>query len=79
MHLEFPQSVKDKAYIRSGARCECRCRSHGHTGRCRTTLTKVSAQCHHIYDESQGGHDGLTNCELLCRSCYMRMSAYGRH
>ena len=77
--MPFPQSIKDKAYIRSGARCECARRSHGHAGRCRSAVGKATAQFHEIYDISQGGHEGLSNCEVLCRSCQMRASGSGRH
>ena len=52
--MAFPQNVKDAAYRRSGGRCECRRQGHGHFARCAQTLTKTSAEYHHVHAASQG-------------------------
>jgi len=76
--MPFPQSVKDDAYRRSGGRCECRRASHSHISRCSTTLTPRSAEYHHITAQSADGHDGLSNCEVLCVQCHRGTASYGR-
>ena len=77
--MAFPDSVKDQAFQRSGGRCECRRETHGHYGRCSTTVTRHGAQYHHIIAESKHGPDTLSNCEVLCVPCHKKTQSYGRY
>lgn len=78
--MAFSEDVKVKAFKRSGGRCECRRKSHRHLlGRCMSPLlSRASAEFHHITAQAQGGSDGLSNCEVLCKSCHRQTASYGR-
>jgi len=69
---DFPGSVVDEAWIRSGGKCECTRTTHSHIGRCNKMLLKSARgdrngffgwEAHHI---SSTGGDTLSNCEMLC-------------
>ncbi len=68
---DFPESVVDQAWTRSGETCECTRTTHEHKGRCNKTLLKSSRgrdsdygwEAHHI---SSFGGNTLSNCEILC-------------
>lgn len=77
--MPFPQSVKDSVWRRSGGKCECRRKGHSHSGRCSKPLTRSTVEYHHVHAESLGGHNGLSNCEALCRACHHGTASYGRH
>lgn len=78
--MAFSAVVKDKAFRRSGGRCECRRATHLHFfGRCSATLTRSTAEFHHVTAKSVGGSDGLANCEVLCVKCHRLTPSYGRH
>lgn len=73
--MAFSESVKDAAFKRSGGRCECTRSSHtNHTGRCPTTITRHSAEYHHV---DSTGPDTLANCEALCVTCHRQTESYG--
>lgn len=76
--MPFSADTKAKAFRRSGGRCECARKGHGHAGRCTTKLTSTSGEYHHITAVSRGGSDGLSNCEYLCKSCHSKTDSYGR-
>lgn len=78
--MAFSDTVKAQAFKRSGGRCECRRKSHKHIlGRCLAVLlTRSAGEFHHVTAASQGGSDGLSNCEVLCRSCHKNTTSYGR-
>ena len=77
--MPFSETVKDQAFRRSGGRCECERSYHSHgRSRCSRTVTRTTAQFHHISAQSVGGHDGLSNCEVLCLPCHKGTSSYGR-
>lgn len=74
--MAFSQSVKDAVKKRSGGRCECTRKScANHNGRC----SSRGAEYNHIVSVLAGGHDGLSNCELLCATCHQNTRSYGRH
>ncbi len=76
--MAFPESVKDAAFKRSGDRCECNRSSHSnHSNRCPTTITRYSAEYHHVKSEEAGGADTLENCEALCKTCHRQTGSYG--
>lgn len=79
--MAFSESVKDQAaFRRSGGRCECKRRHHSHgVSRCSRTVTRPSAEFHHVTAESVGGSNGLSNCEVLCLPCHKGTPSYGRH
>lgn len=69
---DFPDSVVEQAWVRSGEKCECSRITHTHTGRCNKVLYKhrrgdrdhgYGWEAHHI---SVSGGDTLSNCEILC-------------
>ena len=69
---DFPDSVVDEAWTRSGGKCECTRVTHGHTGRCNKAVLKSSRgrdsgdygwEAHHV---SALASDTLSNCEILC-------------
>jgi hypothetical protein len=68
--MEFPDSVKDAAFRRSGGQCECMNTSHSHTGRCKTTITRNSAQYRGVPVNPRAGAETLVNCEVLCVTCH---------
>lgn len=76
--MAFPDSVKDAAFRRSMGKCECIRTTHAHRGRCSALLTRTTAEFHHITAQSVQGHDGLSNCEVLCSSCHKQTPSYGR-
>lgn len=76
--MAFPQSVKDEALKRSGARCECtrqhpgRAEAPHHGGRCPRKFGRWHA--HHI---TAGGPDTLSNCQALCVPCHQMTQTFG--
>ena len=77
--MPFSESVKSQAFARARGWCECKRQGHGHIGRCATTVTRATAQFHHVHAQALGGHDGLSNCEVLCRPCHVATPSYGKH
>lgn len=75
--MAFSESIKDKAFKRSGGQCECKRTTHGHSGRCKTRITRHGAEYHHVLSQSAGGTDGLENCEALCTTCHRKTRSYG--
>ena len=75
--MEFPDSVKDAAFRRSGGQCECMRSSHSHAGRCKTTVTRYSAEYNHVPVDPKIGADTLANCEVLCVTCHKETASYG--
>jgi hypothetical protein len=76
--MPFSDDVKDRAFVRSGGKCECTRTNHPHRGRCGARLTRATAEFHHITAQSVGGSDGLSNCEVLCHECHVGTASYGR-
>lgn len=76
--MAFSDETKRTALARSGGRCECARREHSHYGRCSTGVTMATAEFHHVTAQSVGGHDGLSNCEVLCHECHVGTDSYGR-
>ena len=75
--MAFSDATKDAAFARSGGRCECGRTTHGHAGRCPTSVTRYGAQYHHVVSQDAGGSDGLGNCEVLCTPCHQKTGSYG--
>jgi len=73
---EFPDSVVEQAWTRSGGKCECVRTTHGHTGRCNKELYKHrrgerdSEYCWETHHISASGEGTLSNCEILCCKCH---------
>lgn len=69
--MAFSESTKELALSSAGDQCECTRVSHTHIGRCKTTLTKSTAEFHHKTAVGSGGSDSLSNCEVLCHTCHV--------
>ena len=73
--MAFPESVKNRAFARSGGRCECKRRhlrddsdAPHRDGRCTKTL-KRRGEWHANHIKSDGP-PVFSNCEVLCVPCY---------
>jgi 5-methylcytosine-specific restriction endonuclease McrA len=77
--MAFSTTTKQAALRRSGGRCECRRVTHKHPSvRCSRTVTMTTAHFHHRSAQAVGGHDGFSNCEVLCVPCHQATASYGR-
>lgn len=77
--MAFSNETQRKARQRAGGFCECRRKEHAHIfGRCVSPLMISGAEFHHKTAVNRGGSDGLSNCEVLCRSCHRKTNSYGR-
>jgi len=73
--MSFSQNTIDSAWNKAGGRCEG-CRKglrYGSKG----VESPVGWEAHHIHSVSAGGHDGLSNCKILCKKCHQNTSSYG--
>lgn len=75
--MAFSQEVRMAAYRRAGGRCECQMGHCGHRGRCNKPLGG-DWEAHHVHSVAAGGHDGLSNCLAMCKSCHQNTYTYGR-
>jgi hypothetical protein len=76
--MAFSDAVVNRAWKRSGGRCECRLTHHKHPDiRCNKELVwdnrgregRGAWEAHH---RSSVGGDTLSNCEILCWDCHSR-------
>jgi hypothetical protein len=67
--MAFSSTVKLAALQRAGGRCECTDPSHPHGERCTQRVTFATARFEHVAPWSRHGHDGVSNCEVLCADC----------
>lgn len=80
--MSLPGLVVKQAWDRSQWKCECRRKTHGHSGRCNRPLLWASRgkessygwETHHI---TASGPDTLSNCEILCQDCHKKTRTYG--
>jgi len=80
--MAFSNQTKNEAIRRSEGKCECRRQGHSwHLGkqRCKKAVTPTTAEFHHIAAQAVGGHDGLSNSEVLCGDCHRATPSFGRH
>jgi 5-methylcytosine-specific restriction endonuclease McrA len=79
--MAFSEPTKTAAWKRSGQRCECRRKEHGHLfPRCLIFFfSRSQAEFHHLTTLDQGGDDTLSNCQVLCKSCHRKTDSYGHH
>ncbi len=68
--MAFSEATKEAALAKAGYRCECARSSHAHTGRCASSVTKSTSECHHKTAVASGGDDTVSNCEVLCKPCH---------
>ena len=71
--LAFSEATKQSALLRAGNRCECKRLTHGHKKRCKTRLTRRTAEFHHKTAVASGGSDAPSNCEVLCHACHVQV------
>ena len=77
--MGFSEKTKDEAFRRSRGKCECGRSTHSHgDSRCSVTVTRYSAEYHHVMPQDAGGYDGVGNCEVLCVTCNPLTRPYGR-
>jgi hypothetical protein len=73
--MAFSEEIVRAAWERSGERCECQRKSHGHrSGRCGQSLTwalrrSVASAGWEARRRTSWGTDVLSNCEILCAAC----------
>lgn len=81
---------EEKAWNRSGGRCECTATTHGHSGRCPARLNKNmrgergkkgSWEIHHKTSKAKGGKDVASNYLVLCTfkpyECHQKTRTFG--
>ena len=78
--MAFEDSVVDQAWARSGGRCECTRRGHGHSERCGHELLRERRGAEPSYwweaqKKAAGGDYTLNNCEILCQDCFKQKRA----
>lgn len=61
---EFPQSVKAKAALRAGGKCEC----------CGFKIPG-RPEYDHVLPDGLGGEPTLANCQVLCSKCHRLKTA----
>lgn len=72
MAEEFPESIVEQAWTRSGEKCECELTGHGHVGRCNKTLLKSfrgdrdSSYGWEAHSVSGSHLDYLPDCKIFC-------------
>ena len=80
---QFPASVIEAAWRRSGGFCECNRPTHNHpNGKCPQKLSYSLRgsellggwEAHHINSNGEGV---LNNCEILCQPCHKKTQTYG--
>jgi hypothetical protein len=78
--IAFDEAVEN-AWMRSGARCECRCGSHGHGECCQRHLRWESRgqesrqgawEAHYKAPPTAPVLEATRGCEILCWECYSR-------
>jgi len=74
--IYFSKDTKNRAFIRSGLKCECTHLSCGHVQRCGKPLYRGNWQACPKKTSAAGGNDSLENCEILCNSCYEKHAVH---
>ena len=73
---QFPSSVVEDAWVRSGEKCECTRTTHGHTGRCNKALyrwrrgERGEVGCWEAHSISEFHMPLVSDCEILCCDCH---------
>lgn len=65
--MAFSEETKKQAWRRAGGKCE----KYG------TDLSGQSWHAHHKQSLESDGHDGLSNCQVLCLDCHKDTKTYG--
>ena len=68
--MTFNEDTKNRAFIRSGLKCECSSLSCGHIEKCGKQLFRDEWHASHIIPVHLGGDNSLINCMVICSSCY---------
>lgn len=73
--MAFSEETIQQAWRNAGGKCEkcdrlLRKESQGNNG-------SSGWEAHHIHSVAAGGHDGLSNCKILCQACHKNTSTYG--
>ena len=70
--MEFSEDTKNRAFMRSGLRCECTSLACGHVTRCGKALYRGNWHAAFKIPVSAGGDNSLCNCEIICTECNER-------
>lgn len=78
---EFSQETINKAWNRSGGKCECKRSSHGHKGRCNKELELENQgrdaddywEAHHANGDET--NNDLDHCLIFCWECHRKSMA----
>jgi len=78
MNELFARETVMRAWLRAGSRCECRRMAHGHAGRCNRQLVwsnrgRDTRDAWEVDTRGNRSDSSLSNCEILCRECHMRL------
>jgi len=74
--MPFSDDIVEKAWERSGERCECTCKTHWHANRCNRIVFKDFRGARDKFygweaRSTNGDYSDLSNCEILCINCYL--------
>lgn len=81
--MAFSQEIINQAWHRAGGKCECMLKNCGHSSRCNKVLDPKNSipekkwHAHHVVSQEADGHDGLSNCQILCIACHENTRSYG--
>ena len=73
---QFPESVVEQAWTRSGGKCECTQTTHGHIGKCNKILYKWrrgergSIYCWEAHSVSSSHLPTVSDCQIICCDCH---------
>lgn len=73
--MAFSEEVVERAWARSGGRCECTRSNHWHNERCKGIIIKAfRGERDNSYGweahSKNGNLSNLSDCEILCTRCY---------
>jgi len=71
--MAFAEDTIRQAWNQAGEKCEGDdCGKNLEWG-----LRGIQWEAHHTHSVAAGGHDGVSNCKILCNSCHQKTSTYG--
>ncbi len=75
--MDFSEDTKNRAFLRSGLKCECTSLSCGHIKKCGKALYRGNWHASYIKPLNSGGDNSLENCEVICNECYENQARGG--
>ena len=77
--INFSDDIKNRAFIRSGFKCECTGLSCDHIQRCGKALYRGSWHAAAKIPAAAGGDATVENCEIICASCHEKHQLHHEH